>query len=188
MFTFPLFSLTIVFCSPPPPLNFRIKSSYPTKCRSNPCLLMISSWVIPVRNDLCLLSLYILSLVRIFSSQLPDFDYVWISASAAKLLQSCPTLCDPIDGSPPGSSVPGILLARILEWVAISFSNTCLHAKLLQLCPTLCDPMDRAHQTPLSMGFSRQEEYWSGLPFPSPLNLYFSPDIFTFDLCIYDIE
>ena len=45
------------------------------------------------------------------------------AAAAAKLLQSSPTLCDPIDGSPPGSSVPGILQARILEWVATSFSN-----------------------------------------------------------------
>ena len=64
------------------------------------------------------------------------------AAAAAKLLQLCPTLCDPIDGTPPGSSVPGILQARILEWVAISFSNAGMHAKLLQSCPTLCDPMD----------------------------------------------
>ena len=64
------------------------------------------------------------------------------AAAASKSLQSCPTLCDPIDGSPPGSSVPGILQATILEWVAISFSNACMHAKLLQSCPTLCDPMD----------------------------------------------
>ena len=64
------------------------------------------------------------------------------SAAAAKLLQSCLTLCDPIDSSPPGSSIPGILQARILEWVAISFSNACMHAKLLQSCPTLCDAMD----------------------------------------------
>ena len=63
-------------------------------------------------------------------------------AAAAKLRQSCPTLCDPIDGCPPGSSVPGILQARILDWAAISFSNACMHAKSLQLCPTLCDPMD----------------------------------------------
>ena len=54
------------------------------------------------------------------------------AAAAAKSLQSCPTLCSPIDGSPPGSSVPGILQAIILEWVAISFSNACMHAKLLQ--------------------------------------------------------
>ena len=59
-----------------------------------------------------------------------------------KSLQSCPTLCDPIDGSPPGSSVPGILQARTLEWVAISFSNACMHAKSLQSGPTLCDPID----------------------------------------------
>ena len=64
------------------------------------------------------------------------------AAAAAKSLQLCPTLCDPIDGSPPGSSVPGILQARTLEWVAISFSNACMHAKSLQSCPTLCDPMD----------------------------------------------
>ena len=63
-------------------------------------------------------------------------------AAAAKSLQSCPTLCNPIDGSPPGSSVPGILQARILEWVAVSFSNACMHAKLLQSCLTLCNPMD----------------------------------------------
>ena len=63
-------------------------------------------------------------------------------ATATKSLQSCPTLCDPIDGSPPGSSVLGILQARTLEWVAISFSNACTHAKLLQLGPTLCDPID----------------------------------------------
>ena len=63
-------------------------------------------------------------------------------AAAAMWLQSCLTLCDPTDGSPPGSSVPGTLQARILEWVAISFSNACMHAKPLQSCPTLCHPMD----------------------------------------------
>jgi len=75
------------------------------------------------------------------------FPHVWraekpYAAAAAKSLQSCPTLCDPIDGSPPGSSVPGILQARTLEWVAISFSNAFMHAKSPQLCLTLCDPMD----------------------------------------------
>ena len=64
------------------------------------------------------------------------------AAAAAKSLQSCLTPCHPIDGSSPGSSVPGILQARILEWVAISFSNTCVHAKSLQSYPTLCDPID----------------------------------------------
>ena len=64
------------------------------------------------------------------------------AAAAAKSLQSCLTLCHPIDGSPPGSSIPGILQARILKWVAISLSNACMHAKSLQLYPTLWDPMD----------------------------------------------
>ena len=98
-----------------------------------------------------------------FSSQLPEeLD----PASAAKSLQSYPTLCNPIDGSPPGSSVPGILQARILEQVAISFSNACMHAKPLQLCSTLCATLWTAvHQAPLSTGISRQE-FWSGLPFP----------------------
>ena len=52
-----------------------------------------------------------------------SYHYAAAAAAAAKSLQSCPTLCDPIDGSPPGSAVPGILQARTLEWVAISFSN-----------------------------------------------------------------
>ena len=68
------------------------------------------------------------------------------SAAAAKSLQSCPTLCDPIEGSPPGSPVPGILQARVLEWVAIAFSArhsaAAAAAKSLRSCPTLCDPRD----------------------------------------------
>ena len=64
------------------------------------------------------------------------------AAAAAKTLRSCLTLCDPTDSSPPGSSVPGTLQARELEWVAISFSNACKHAKSIQSCPTLCGPMD----------------------------------------------
>ena len=87
----------------------------------------------------------------------------------AKLLQLCPTLCDPIDDSPPGSAVPGILQARTLEWVAISFSNawkwTLSH---VQLSAT---PWTAAYRAPPSMGFSRQE-YWSGVPLPSPFCLY----------------
>ena len=71
-----------------------------------------------------------------------SFSQKQTAAAAAKLLQSCPTLCDPINGSPPGSPVPGILQARTLEWAAISFSNACMHVKLLQSCPTLCDPIE----------------------------------------------
>ena len=65
------------------------------------------------------------------------FNGEYTAAAAAKSLQLCPTLCDPIDGSPPGSSVPAILQARILEWVAISFSNASMHAKQPTrfLCP-----------------------------------------------------
>ena len=61
------------------------------------------------------------------------------AAAAAKSHQSCPTLRDPIDSSPPGSSIPGILQARTLEWVAISFCNAHMHAKLLQSCLTLAN-------------------------------------------------
>ena len=92
------------------------------------------------------------------------------AAAAAKLLQSCPTLCDPIDGLLPGSSVPGILQARTLEWVAISFSNAWkwkVKVKSLSRVRPLATPWTAAHQVPPSMGFSRQE-YWSGVPSPSP--------------------
>ena len=68
--------------------------------------------------------------------------YAATAAAAAKSLQSCPTPCDPIDSSPPGSPVPGILQARTLEWVTTSFYNACMHAKSLQSCPTPCDPID----------------------------------------------
>ena len=84
----------------------------------------------------------------------------------AKSLQSCPTLCDPIDASPPGSTVPGILQARTLEWVAISFSKAWkwkVKVKSLILVQLLAAPWTAAHQAPPSMGFSRQE-YWSGVP------------------------
>ena len=89
----------------------------------------------------------------------------------AKSLQSCPTLCDPIDGSLPGSPVPGILQARTLEWVAISFSNAWKwkeKVKSLSRVRLFSTPWTAAYQSPPSMGFSRQE-YWSGVPLPSPL-------------------
>ena len=146
---------------------------------------------------------------------LPFQSYFWnnICAAAAKSLQSCPTLCDPVDGSPPGSPVPGILQARALGWVAISFSNAwmwkwscsvmsdsvspqrrqptrlprpwdspgkntgvgchfllqCMNVKvkLLSRVRLLATPWTAAYQAPPSMGFARQE-YWSGLPLPSP--------------------
>ena len=92
------------------------------------------------------------------------------AAAASKSLQSCLTLCDPRDGSPPGSPVPGILQARTLEWVAISFSNAWnwkVKVKLLSHVWLLATPWTAAYQAPPSMGFSRQEN-WSGVPLPSP--------------------
>ena len=94
------------------------------------------------------------------------------SAAAAKSLQSCPTLCDPIDGSPPGSSIPGILQARTLEWVAISFPNAGkwkVKVKSLSRAQLVATPWTAAYQALPSMGFSRQE-YWSGVPLPSLKN------------------
>ena len=91
------------------------------------------------------------------------------AAGAAKSLQSCPTLCDPIDGSPPGSPVPGILQARTLEWASISFSNAWkwkVKVKSLSRVRLLAIPWTAAYQAPPSMGFSRKE-YWSGVPLPS---------------------
>ena len=100
--------------------------------------------------------------------RLRNWDYHAVAA-AAKLLQSCPTVCDPIDGSP----VPGILQARTLEWVAISFSNAWkweVKLKSLSHVWLLATSWTAAHQAPLSMGFPRQE-YWSGVPSPSPILL-----------------
>ena len=93
----------------------------------------------------------------------------WLEETA-KSLQLCPTLCDPTDGSPPGSPVPGILQARTLEWIAISFSNAWkwkVKVKSLSHVWLLATPWTTAYQAPPSMGFSRHE-YWSGVPLPSP--------------------
>ena len=95
-----------------------------------------------------------------------------ICSAAAKSLQSCPTLCNPIDGSPPGSPVPGILQTRTLEWVAISFSNAWkwkVKVKSLSHVRPSATPWTAAYQAPPSIGFSRQE-YWSGVPLPSPID------------------
>ena len=109
------------------------------------CDFVLTSWIQPVRTS--------------------------VAAAGAKSLQSCLTLCDPIDGSPSGSPVPGILQARTLEWVAISFSNAwkwTVKGKSLSCGRLFVTPWTVAHQAPPpSMGLSRQE-YWSGLPLPSP--------------------
>ena len=106
-----------------------------------------------------------------FWNSKPHYCTAAAAAAAAKSLQSCPTLCDPIDGSPPGSAIPGILQVRTLEWVAISFSNAWkrkVKVKSLSCVRLLATPWTAAYQALLSMGFSRRE-YWSGLPLPSPI-------------------
>ena len=98
------------------------------------------------------------------------FNMLSAAAAAAKLLQSCPTLCDPTDGSPLGSSIPGNLQARTPEWVAIAFSIVWkwkVKVKSLSRIRLVATPWTAAYQAPPAMGFSRQE-YWSGLPLPSP--------------------
>ena len=102
-------------------------------------------------------------------SDLPNIT----AAAAAKSLQSCLTLCNPRDSSPPGSPVTGILQARTLEWVAISFSNAWkwkVEVKSPSRVWLLVTPWTAAYQAPPSMGFARQE-YWSGLLLPSPPNI-----------------
>ena len=98
------------------------------------------------------------------------------AAAAAKSLQSCPTLCDPRDGSPPGSTVPGILQARALEWVAISFSNAWkwkVKVKSLdQSCPTPSDPMDCSLPGSSIHGiFQAKVLEWGAIAFPQTTNI-----------------
>ena len=119
-----------------------------------------------------------------------SFTHAAAAAAAAKSLQSCPTLCNPIDGSPPGSPVPGILQARTLEWVAISFSNSWkwkVKVKSLSRVRLLATPWTAAYKAPPSMGFSRQE-YWSGVPSPSAIYVSVTFSIhptLTFPRCVH---
>ena len=116
-------------------------------------------------------------------------------AAAAKSLQLCPTLGDPIYGSPPGSAIPGVLQARTLEWAAISFSNAWkrkVKVKLLSRVQLFATPWTAAYQAPLPMRFSRQE-YWSGVPLHSPVesislyNSVFLHIIYTQIRCLWNI-
>ena len=124
----------------------------------------------PVLRDVCrCLGLrYLFS--WLFILLMTSFWIVITTTTTAKSLQSCPTLCDPTGGSPPGSAVPGILQTRTLEWVAISFSSAWkwkVKVKLLSRVRLFATPWTAAYQTPPSMGFPRHE-YWSGVPLPSP--------------------
>ena len=124
------------------------------------------------------MSIYFLIYFFLHGTSLSPTHFVSLSsipaaAAAAKLLQSCQTLCDPIDSSPPGSPVPGILQARTLEWVAISFSTEWkwkVKVKTLSRVRLLATPWTAAYQAPPSMGFSRQE-YWSGVSLPSSISI-----------------
>ena len=112
------------------------------------------------------LRLFCFSLLKLYKFQVV---LIYVIAVATKSIQSCLTLCDPIDGSPPGFPIPGILQARTLEWVAISFFNAWkwkVKVKSLSRVLLLATPWTAAYQAPPSMGFSRQE-YWSGVPLPS---------------------
>ena len=134
-----------------------------------PCtIFLLATWpLIPVEIWLCLKTFLVAITLGKSATRVEAKDIT--AVAAAKSLQSCLTLCDPIDGSPPGSPVPGILQARTLEWVAISFSNAWqwkVKVKSLSRVRLLVTPWTTAYQAPPSMGFSRQE-YWSGVPLPS---------------------
>ena len=134
------------------------------------------------------LCVYILFQIVFHYSLLQNIEYnsLYYIVLTAKSLQSCPTLYDPRDSSPPGSPIPGVLQARTLEWVAISFSNAGkwkVKVKSLSCVRLLATSWTEAHQAPLSMGFSRQE-YWSGVPLPSPI-LYSSPCFYLFLSILY---
>ena len=120
----------------------------------------------------------------------PFLKWLWSAAAAAVSLQSFLTLCDPIDGSPPGSTVPGILRARPLEWVAISFSNAGkwkVKVKSRSRVRLFTTPWTAAHQTPPSMGFSRQED-WSGVPLPSPSSCSLFLSLNAHEICIFTFK
>ena len=142
------------------PVNLKHTFILPMKpsLRSNMWLLCTSLWLSVKLHSLtimesCILAKNILNTVQ------------FMSHAAAKPLQSCPTLCNPIDGSPPSSPVPGILQARTLDWVAISFSSAWkwkVKVKLLSCVLLFTTPWTATHQAPPPMGFSK-EEYWRGL-------------------------
>ena len=153
---------------------------FPTQW-SNSCLLHLLHWqwqegslpLVPPRNTRMMHREFICNgnilCLKVLDTWENAHRQNYCITAAAQSLQSCLTLCDPIDGSPPGSPIPGILQARTLEWVAISFSNSWkwnMKVKSLSCVQLLVTPWTAAYQAPPSMGFSRQE-YWSGVLLPS---------------------
>ena len=124
----------------------------------------VSSWPRDRAHDSCIVGSFFTS-----EPQGKPHRHVLLLLLLSRLL--CPTLCDPLDSSPPGSAVPVILQERTLEWIAISFSNAWkwkVKVKLLSCVRLFATPWTAAFQAPPSMGFSRQE-YWSGVALPSPI-------------------
>ena len=120
------------------------------------------------------MKLYMIDFSELLAHWIQDEAFFfYAAAAAAKSLHSCPTLCYPRDGSPPGSPIPGILQARTLEWAAISSNAWKWKVKVKSLSRVwlVMTPWTAAYQAPPPMGFSRQE-YWSGLPLPSPFFFY----------------
>ena len=169
----------------------RDPSCYSGQSSTQPTFPRRASLSGPCGYPACALNHWMAEFTRPSNILLNSFDHYYgvfintelklISMLLLQLLQLCPILCDPVDGSPPGSTIPGILQARTLEWVAISFSNAWkwkVKVKLLKRVRLFTTPWTAAYQAPLSMGLSRQE-YWSGLPLPSPsyihLNYIFLP-------------
>ena len=128
------------------------------------CCSVVAYWTLSALGELYygVISLCLYTIHGVPVSRILEWFVIFSSAAtaaAAKSLQSCPTLCDPIDGSQPGSPLPGILRARTLEWVAISFSSAGkwkVKVKLLSSVRLLATPWTAAHQAPPSMGFSRK--------------------------------
>ena len=138
------------------------------------CITLFLWWVTKCCHMSLMWKILSLLVVYVFTTILEILSYAashWglpaaAAAAVAKSLQSCPTLCDPIDSSPTGSPIPGILQARTLEWVAISFSNAWkwkVKVKLLSRVRLFATPSTAAYQAPPSLGYSRQED-WSGVP------------------------
>ena len=156
-------------------MNFGVKTRY--GFQSQPILTMwlfknhftlLNVSFLTYKMELILASIHLECILQC----IPCLRNYTAAAAAAKSLQSCPTLWDPIDSSPPGSAVPGILQARTLEWVAISFSNAGkwkVKARSLSRVRLFATPWTVAYQAFPSMRFSRQK-HWSGLPFPSPVH------------------
>ena len=154
----------------------------PEHMHFNRIKLLFSNCFLPTFLFLSVLSIFItrlettviLFLLFSFSPQTKLLCPSFAAAAAAESRQSCLTLCDPRDSSPPGSPIPGILQVRTLEWAAISFSNAWkwkVKAKSLSSARLLATPWTAAYQAPPSMGFSGQQ-YWSGMPLPSPFSPY----------------